>query len=190
MPRWPWQRRESAPQSGIRFTALPFAAVNYSKAWVGRKNEARTASESPKTWTLAERLALLGLKADSLSPEPQDAEQVPSAELASLVGSTHSGVHLRHARPWHSAPGRIRPPAYTDLVHKEISENEDVAGVEVPQWIVEIWQDSIEFGRAVRRLGLPERSVKSKLPYYRCERRTSPLPKRGFADSRALAGRR
>ena len=34
--------------------------------------------------------------------------------------------------------------------------------------MVELYNDVSTFGRAARRLFLPENSIKSKLPYYRC----------------------
>lgn len=54
---------------------------------------------------------------------------------------------------------------FSSLVQQEC---EPLYTVTFPAWMVEVYNDLQSFGRAARRLFLPENSIKSKLPYYRC----------------------
>lgn len=53
---------------------------------------------------------------------------------------------------------------FSSLVQQE---SEPLYTVTFPAWMVEVYKDVTAFGRAARRLFLPENSIKSKLPYYK-----------------------
>ena len=179
------------PLPGMRF--LPLAGSGYAETFSKTKITAnpfpvlseftfveRVEAINPLTRVKEGAATFFGFnsKPNEESDEEKKAEGVgisenersaPTPEFKELVGVHNlqpEGIRWHREQSGHT-PGQIRQPMYTNLVTKELEMNEEVSGVEIPQWIVEMWQDSVELGMAFRRLGLPESSVKTKLPYYR-----------------------
>lgn len=71
-------------------------------------------------------------------------------------------------RPRSSKKGSKNKKAISRFSSHVQQESEPLYTVTFPAWMVELYNDISTFGRAARRLFLPENSIKSKLPYYRC----------------------
>lgn len=101
-----------------------------------------------------------------------------SASFASISSENDSGPHARDDSinysifaPEETSSGSLKSgkqdanSRFSSLVKQE---SEPINTVTFPQWMVEVYNDLQSFSKAARRLFLPESSIKSKLPYYRC----------------------
>lgn len=84
-----------------------------------------------------------------------------SNKIASASKDTHDSSVTQTA----SSDEGAGAERFTSLVQLE---SEPLVTVIFPQWMVEAYQELVMFGSACKRLFLPENSIKSKLPYYRC----------------------
>jgi hypothetical protein len=130
-----------------KFICRPFTLL--ARRVRGRREHSRFAAISERTAT---------------SPLPDSAPTSNSEASFNSINSSVDGrvVTLKPEMATLSAPPE---PRFSSLVQQE---TEPVYTVIFPQWMVEVYQDVSAFGNAARRLFLPENSIKSKLPYYRC----------------------
>lgn len=102
----------------------------------------------------------------SAPSQPTDGDDIRRGDTSTSAAScNYSSPRVSSS---HDSPGEER---FTSLVHLE---SEPLITVIFPQWMVEVYQEFVMFGSACKRLFLPENSIKSKLPYYRCGNRPRP----------------
>jgi hypothetical protein len=124
----------------------------------------KLACKSCAVWTFVQpmkerRLLLCGLGclASVTSSSLESAHDVAQGSQSSVTSDVE--------RPGMDILADGYPSPYSSLVKRA---SEPSPTVMFPQWMVEVYQECSSFWAAARRLFLPENSIKSKLPYYKC----------------------